>query len=112
MGIYIKTVLAAHSTVLHPPCSTLSSSPWLPVPWQPPSRCPMCTRRSLQSLMSMWRSLQSHTMVENLQDMLDLPGVVPVLTILAREFLAGSEEWERIRSCAESRNRLASNAES
>merc|ERR1711970_737033 len=98
MGIYIKTVLAAHSTVLHPPCSTLSSSPWLPVPSQLPSRCPMCTRRSLQSLMSMKRLLLSHTMVENLQDMLDLPGLVAVLTILAREFLAGTEDWERIRS--------------
>jgi len=77
----------------------------------------MCTRRSLQSLMSMWRSLQSPmfmkrfllspTMVENLQDMLDLPGLVGVLTILAREFLAGSEERRRL-CWAESRNRLAS----
>merc|ERR1711970_233686 len=108
MGIYIKTVLAAHSTVLHPPCSTLSSSPWLPVPSQLPSRCPMCTRRSLQSLMSMLRLLQSPmfikrfllspTMVVNLQDMLDLPGLEAVLTILAREFLAGTEDWERIGS--------------
>jgi len=80
----------------------------------------MCTRRSLQSLMSMWRSLQSPmfmkrfllspTMVENLQDMLDLPGLVPVLTILAREFLADSEEMRRY--WAESRNRLAGQAES
>ena len=44
------------------------------------------------------RFLLSPTMVENLQDMLDLPGLVAVLTILAREFLAGTEDWERIRS--------------
>merc|ERR1719312_1015939 len=56
----------------------------------------MCTRRSLQSLMSIKRFLQSPTMVENLQDMLDLPGLVVVLTILAREFLAGTEERRRL----------------
>ena len=42
------------------------------------------------------RFLLSPTMVENLQDMLDLPGLVVVLTILAREFLAGSEERRRL----------------
>ena len=37
-------------------------------------------------------------MVENLQDMLDLPGLVVVLTILAREFLAGNKEMRAVQS--------------
>merc|ERR1719317_1534920 len=52
----------------------------------------LCPCRSLQSPMFIKRFLLSPTMVENLQDMLDLPGLVVVLTILAREFLAGTEE--------------------
>ena len=42
------------------------------------------------------RFLLSPTMVENLQDMLDLPGLVAVLTILAKGFLAGTEERRRL----------------
>merc|ERR1712058_221500 len=76
-------------------------SPWLPVPCQLLSRCPMCTRRSQLSPMFTKRSLPSPTMenlvdmLDNLLDMLDQPGLEVVLTILVREFLAGSKKWER-----------------
>merc|ERR1711970_813392 len=59
----------------------MGSSPWLPVPSQLPSRFPMCIRRSLQSPMFIKRFLLSPTMVENLQDMLDLPGLEAVQSL-------------------------------
>merc|ERR1712243_189454 len=85
--------------VLDPPlpdclCSLSSPAGALCAPGDPCRA--LCACRDPCTPMFIKRFLLSPTMVENLQDMLDLLGLVVVLIILDREFLAGSEERRRL----------------